>query len=693
MPKILNNLANYLKENDQLWIDRRKKEQEPKWNRNLMMIRGDDPFPEFKKDDKGGTQGKTWRWGGVINIVRVKVYAVYGMLLDILLPNGQIPFTLELSPADVDDLSGEDKKIEEKAMAKQKRAIAQQFSDRKADRQLHKSILSLLYYGLSWKKYNIKEVKSKFFKRVNNLPDNVILFDPNQRRETDRFKKVKDSKDVPGNGFRSVWSIWYDMEVDFDKLEEGQGVFERDLISLYDLRQKANKPEKDGYIKAVIERVILEHDKEALIESPDGFKPGLREVARRKLVIDNREHWIRVPLNLIEQFEKDELGSIKKGEEASVDYYPDEEETGHEVHILVETADDEIIRYMRRKDKSLPYKLNVWEENLDQSNDPGSCPPDNMVWVQRLYTGLIRGYLDNLRLAGDVILALKKKYFQDPSQVDNGISPGMTIDLTDEAIRAADAIEQIVIQNVGEAYLAGIGLVERLTDIVSMLPQLLHSGVTLPKNKPNTAFEASQLEKNAGKYIGQGVRNIDEYDIEPSVWDNYEYNMMDPDFDQEAKGNFRPVAGGFTNFKNKVLTTLQIREILGLVLSHELLIADAKTRPHLEILYESVGFNPDNFLKSEEEKRQDFEERTQIQEQARAQAIQDLMAQTQIEAQGKIALENAKTKGKVIVERVKSQGDIEEAEVEGDIKSDLQEEALQGDLIKDLASGDQGGGA
>ncbi|KKK82721.1 hypothetical protein LCGC14_2800560, partial [marine sediment metagenome] len=331
----------------------------------------------------------------------------------------------------------------------------------------------------------------------------------------------------------------------------------------------------------------------------------------------------------------------------------------YEVHILVETADDEIIRYMRRKDKSLPYKLNVWEENLDQSNDPGSCPPDNMVWVQRLYTGLIRGYLDNLRLAGDVILALKKKYFQDPSQVDNGISPGMTIDLTDEAIRAADAIEQIVIQNVGEAYLAGIGLVERLTDIVSMLPQLLHSGVTLPKNKPNTAFEASQLEKNAGKYIGQGVRNIDEYDIEPSVWDNYEYNMMDPDFDQEAKGNFRPVAGGFTNFKNKVLTTLQIREILGLVLSHELLIADAKTRPHLEILYESVGFNPDNFLKSEEEKRQDFEERTQIQEQARAQAIQDLMAQTQIEAQGKIALENAKTKGKVIVERVKSQGNIE----------------------------------
>lgn len=672
-----NSLAHYIRDLGHKWIQRRKKEIEPIWNRNFAMIKGLDPFPEFKKGDGGETEGQEWRSDIVVNITRVKIFAVLGMLLDILLPDSKVPFSLDLAPGDLDDLSEEDREYEEDARDRMVRAIKQQLAERKADRQIKRKLMSLLYYGICWSKYNMRMIKSKGHRKINQAPEG-IAYQEGAGRDTDRWEPFSTEKAVPGHDFRSAWSIFWDLEVELDKLDTGKGVFEREMISLYDLRQKKGK---EHYIDAAIEKVIGEWEKEAISVDTTSLKPGEREIAERVRNIDNREYWIRVPLKLIDQFEDEELGWLKKGEEAVVSLDYQEDETGEDVFILAETADDEVIRYKRRNDGTLLHHPGVWEENLDDPANPARSIPCNMVDVQKITTGLYRAFIDNKRLSGDVILAVMKNALQDPSQLDGGIKPGLILDLDPLAKSAKDAVEQVVIQDTGESYVSGIGLAERLTDVLSMLPELIQ-GLGMLKRKSDTAYETSQLMENAGKYVGQGIRNFDDQQIEPEIEDIYAFNMADPDFDSKAKGNFLCLPGGFINFKNKVLTVQQLEKLIAIALSHELLAGEVKFKEVMKELFRNVGFDAEKFLKSEEEKKQESEQQAKIQEEARAKAIQDLAAQTQIETEGKIAIEEEKNRGKLEVERLKAEAGAEKDEDEfqrdmvKQIGADAQEEKM-----------------
>lgn len=654
-----NSLAQYLQELGKKWSDARKKNLEPAWNRNFKMIKGEDPFPEFKKDDGGKTKGKEWMANFVINITRVKIFSVLGMLVDILLPDSRLPFTLELDEADLEGLGDEERKEAENARDKMRKEIRKQLSLRKADRQAKKKLLSLLYYGICWSKYNIKQIKKKGYQQANINP-NIYYLDPSYAPQAE-WKPYTKTVNVPGHDFRSVWSIFWDMEVDFDKLEEGQGVFEQQMICTYELKQKAKKR---GYIPDAVQKVIGEWEKEKLPQDTATLRPGEREIAHRTRNIVNREWWVRIPKGLVDQFEKEELGSVRKGEESTINLGYTEKETGDEVHLLVETANDEIIKYSRRKDSKIPLKMNIWEENIDEPNNPARAIPDNMVDVQQLMTGLYRGLIDNLKLAANVIVALKRKFLQDPSQIEGGIYPGLEIDISDDCKSASDAIQQVVLQDVGGSYINGIGLTDRLKDLLSMVPEILQ-GFVLPKHKADTAYEVSQMMENAGKYVGQGIRNYDDYMIEPEIEDIYDFNMMDPDFDPVAKGNYRCVPGGFINYKNRILTIQQLEKLVTIVLSHELLAKEAKFRPYLEEIHRNMGFEPDKFLKSEEEKKKESEENARIQEEARAKAIQDLYTQTAIETESKIAIEDAKA----------------------DRKAEGEEDNFQRDMVKQIGAG------
>lgn len=78
-----------------------------------------------------------------------------------------------------------------------------------------------------------------------------------------------------------------------------------------------------------------------------------------------------------------------------------------------------------------------------------------------------------------------------------------------------------------------------------------------------------------------------------------------------------------------------------------------------------MGFEPDKFLKSEEEKKKESEENARIQEEARAKAIQDLYTQTAIETESKIAIEDAKA----------------------DRKAEGEEDNFQRDMVKQIGAG------
>lgn len=654
---LTNSLSQYLDDLGRRWIDRRAKEMEVDWNRNFAMIKGEDAFAEKLKKGEAGTEpGHEWRSKHNINIVRVKVFSLYAMLLEILMPNDDIPFSMD--PAPIPGMSPPSgvQPDDDKAPRRMQEEIRHQLKLRRADRQMQKKLLSLLYYGITWSKYNMDSVTFEGFRPESGLPDNMGPMAPQEQQELQRWVPFKMSKQIPGHEWRSTWNLYWDLEADPDALEKGQGVFEREAITLFDLRQKIGKK---GYIKEAIEKVILDWEKEKLPDKAH-LAPGLREIAHARKVVDNREYWVRVPKEIVERFERDELKDIKKGDEPGTDIVLYEDETGHEAHILAETANGEIIRYKRRKDNFLPYHMGWWEENLDEPDNPATAMPHNMAHVQHLFTGLVRAFIDNKMLSGNVITASKKRFFADPSQREGGLYPGLDIDVTDDCQDARQAIQPIMIPDVGEGLLSALGLAERWKDVVSMVPEILQ-GAVLQKQKPDTAYEMSQLMENAGKYVGQGIRNIDELLIEPEINDIYRFNMMDPDFPMEAKGNYKVVPGGFVSYKTRVLTVTKLQQLLGMALMNEVLAQEVKIRPHLEEIYHNLGFVPDKFLKSEEEKMAEAQQREQIQQKARMTAIEDFAIQKRIETQGKLAEIEAKKEG----ESEKSEEDFQRDIVKG----------------------------
>ena len=113
---------------------------------------------------------------------------------------------------------------------------------------------------------------------------------------------------------------------------------------------------------------------------------------------------------------------------------------------------------------------------------------------------------------------------------------------------------------------------------------------------------------------------------------------------------------------------------MALVLSHELLAGEAKLRPHLEIIYENLGFTAEKFLKTEEEKQQEQQQRIEQEAHARAQALQNLRDQAQIETESKIA--EIEAKGGVELEKIAAEGGEDSGQAEESFQRDIIKKAI-----------------
>jgi len=241
---------------------------------------------------------------------------------------------------------------------------------------------------------------------------------------------------------------------------------------------------------------------------------------------------------------------------------------------------------------------------------------------------MIRSFEDNKKLSANVTAAVKKRFFNKPTELDD-IEPGKMYDISDSADDVRKAIMPIVFPDVGESLMSGINLMMQMKDDVSMIPTIMQ-GFTLPKHTPDTAFEMRQLTENAGKYIGQAIRNNDEQFIEPEIRDIYEYNMMFGE-DESIKVNAKITANGFTSFQSKEIRGERMKQALALFVSSEFLLPHADIPPHLEIIYESMDEDPDKFLKSEEQKESEAQQQQEAQQAEEQKAIQAFEMEAQKE--------------------------------------------------------------
>uniref|UniRef100_A0A6H1ZMI4 Putative portal protein n=1 Tax=viral metagenome TaxID=1070528 RepID=A0A6H1ZMI4_9ZZZZ len=668
----LTGLAGFIDKSISAWAEQKEKFLEPKFKRNYQAVTNRDyRVKAWKKDE-----GKEWRSTTWIGFVRVKVWAFYALLLDTVLKAGKIPFSLEPSPYDEhikDEAMIQDR---DARLERMKDKIEGQLSSRQADRQYMKKWLSGAYYGMAFSKFNVEPVESTEFQQVDmGLGDAAQYMAPEELAQYTRFELVKNEEDTPGHRYVSVWNMVWDMEGDGLQPKDSSGYAEFVPSSAFDLKQLKGEP---GYIDDAIERVIANKLHEGPGESGSNDLeefPGKADMQNRKQKYKRFEFHMRAPRLLVEEFETlIRSGGIEEVPTIGlIGDYEEAEEGGDDIEIMGEIVDKEIIRFIRNDSGRRPHHLWVVEQNLDETTGTGIA--DNSEDTQSSLVGMIRAFEDNKKLSANVTSAVKARFFNNPDQLES-IKPGTKLDIADSCDDVRKAIMPIVFPDVGDTLITGIGMMRELNDAVTMIPTIMQ-GFTLPKHAPDTAYEMRQLTENAGKYIGQAIRNNDEQFIEPEIKDIYEYNMLYGE-DEACKVNCKVKANGFTSFQNKEIRGERMRMALAMMLSSEILLPYAKIKPHLDVLYGSMDEDPDKYINSEEEIQAINQQNAEQQAMAEQKAIQTIAAQAELEASLKMAegaAEHTQNVEKATVDHA-----IKTEEIDQEHRNTMKEEILKAKL-------------
>lgn len=616
-----------------------------KWNRNWEAFRA--IIDGVWKPDL--EEGDEWRSKTVLNVTKQKVVSAYALIIDSILQGGSIPFMLKPSKTMPDS----ERDAMQVGIDQMQRLIDEQLHLCNADRALMKNILSVCIFGETYAKMRIEEYV------VSEWGRQQYAGIEDQARLPSVYEKVQVRKVQPSWEYAANWNIFRDMEC--DDLQECYSIIERRLLSPNWLHRKKGKPYYDN---EAIQRAIAEADKDGRSKASDDkdtLPPQYRNLSHRKNTILYLERWGRLPRKIVEDFESQRGAAFKLASVSNL-----EESDGDEVEGLVCMAGSEVIRFLRLAPGKRPYRRAVMEEALDDVGGIGVA--DNVEDMQSVLNTAIRGFEDNTKLAGNVILAVKERLI---SAMGKRLKPGMKIYLEDEARSARDAIEQVTVQNVGSTYISLIELADRWSDSESLIPKITQ-GIELDKDI--TAYELSQQVEKSGKYIGSAIRHVDEGLIEPAITAFYEYNMNDPDVVQ-GKGDYTVQALGFTAYQDRIVRVQELYQFMDLALKHEALFKLVRFDWILAEIAKAKNMDEDQVLKSPEQLQAEAQaEQAAMADQAgpaddlsptpnpllelEAAEKQAVIAKHQADAQAKVS-QTASDRERLAIERAKAVAEIE----------------------------------
>jgi len=559
-----------------------------------------------KKDDNDLLfKSSNWRSNVFVMLIKAKVMAGSCILTDTVMQGGKVPFSITVDKDSPEEYAA-------KAAEKQQQQIYDQLNYGRADRGFMKAFFSMGLYGDGILNSPAMTKKRRMKYRQQNMmpPGMEQMMQMMPPEETIRWEPYWDEIWIPGVEYRSVWDIFRDMTC--ENVHEGQGVIDREYLSAHKLRQMK---ERENINIEAIDR-LLSSNKDAIRSSDTGSqKPALEKLAKQPPYCLLR-YWGRVPKKYLTDFEQHEMGAPL--DETFGFNLPDAQNEDDEIECLVEVVNGEIIYVDENVNERRPYDICPWEMVLDDPS--GRSIADNLRDDQKMVNDCVRLLIDNMMLASNVLLAGKSSYLA-PGQTNN-FYPGKFFELSDNVEDARAAIQQIIIADCSQGLMSLQQMLTAQADSDANLPKIMDgtSGV-----RQQTAFEVDQLVQNAGKYIGQVIRNVDEYFIEPIIEKIYHYNMLDGKPD--AKGDFVINGNGFSSFQSRVLRTQSIKEVLQMVMSNPELFKEVKLRPHIEEIYKGMDLDPVMLLKSDEEKQQEEQQSIEAMQQQMMQEMQGQMQQ------------------------------------------------------------------
>jgi len=606
-----------------------RQDLEDKWNDNYAAYKAE---VEPKEDRLKEGEAEGWRSTRFLNKTKQKITYVYALFIDMILQGGKIPYMLKPSPAD-SDAAAQNPETQQSLDANiddMTDLIDQQLADCKADRHLMKIVLSGAIYGEYWSKNSIIDVTRTGYTKT--MPEGIA---PEAQADPTlaSWESTTETHKSPSPWLPcTVWSMYWDVE-DPD-LQEGAGVYQETPESAHWLRgQKGKSYFINDHIDSILDELTTGSTNTNTIgKNTTELPPRFRNLKFRTRNVLYAEYWGRVPRKVADDFEAELTAKqSQKNPDYSVpdltDVLGERDKAGDEVEIMagvVQSGPDKtpmVIRYVKLPPGNRPFNRGFWEEDLDALG--GISVADNMKQSQAALNGFVRAMEDNIKLAGNVMVGVKRRYITNIDDIEkNGMKPGTIFDISEDCPDARMAVQQIQLNDMINGIVAGLQKWEQWNDEESLVPKIAQGQATAGNR---TAYELSTMMEKAGKYVGAAIRNLDESTIEPGIQYVYEYNMDDPNV-QVGKGNFVVNALGFTSFTDRVVRVSKIMQFISLLMSNPMLASYGKWSWIITEIAKSLDMDPDQALKSEQERQEEAQAAAEAQAQMQ-QAQQQAQAQ------------------------------------------------------------------
>lgn len=387
-----------------------------------------------------------------------------------------------------------------------------------------------------------------------------------EKGEDNKIKYKPVVEDLPKSTFVSIWNLYPDPNC--SKIENASYMVEKHLMNR---QQVAELKRFAGFDKDAVERMLRSNP----VREHESWEDAIKET--NQTLADERyeilEYWGYLRKEHIEQFKpelKDELASLVDQAQVNVWIYK-----------------DEILRLVINPfvPARIPYCIVPYEEHEYQIWGIGL--PENMQDTQNLMNGHTRMAIDNLRLAGNVILEVNEAALV-PGQ-GNALYPGRIFRKQNGA--AQQALNAITIPNVSQQHFMAYDKARQMADEVSGQPSYSYgqSGVT---STTRTAAGMSMLMSAAAGNIKQVIKNFDEYLLKPLGEAYFAWNMQ---YNEKAdiRGDLKIVAKGTSALMQKEVQSQRLLQFLQIVSGNQLLTPFANMDYILREIAKALDLDPD----------------------------------------------------------------------------------------------------
>lgn len=621
-----------------------------KWQAYDRMVKG--AYSKYYDTDD---PNENWRSQAYYNICEQKRKSAIAQIDDALTTGGKFPFALSETPESESGLDvnkalkaiGVDM---EKALKEMESKIQDNLDESKSFIELRKTVDDCSKYGVGcFEAPHIYMDKARVIDLaiLQTLPpvenENGKLTPTGEKQRDEWLKnqviptmKLVDKERIGMKRIRPS-DIFPDPACEGDA-QKGFGIFKRSHYSVATLRQMADE-------KMIVDgESIQKYDPEAILKilkkhhssNVDNDTNGSIEILRHDVESDET-NFRGIPIYTFygDVLKLDVVGSVSKA--TGMDEGEGELSDYDTMPVIIDmTRDGEILRVIENPHPSGYRPIHIWQwEHMDgEWVGKGIC--EKLKDLQEEFNRFLCYWIDNKLLSSSVILAVITSKLDRGENENMKMYPGKTFYLREgESIN--EMIQQFNVQDVSGPFLEGFFRLMELIDHESGVPRIIEGQGSADAK---TAFETQQQEAHALKQLGMVIKNLDQ-ELVIGLEMIYQYLLMYGDGKGAVIGDFKVVARGYSSYEQKRLKLIELDRLLQMTTAPNLAI-HIDERKVIEDKLEILGIPKTAYLRPMEEVQAMQAQQAQAMQQQAQMAIQAMMQEKQADAQGKIAIEQAK---------------------------------------------------